>query len=57
MESRVLILDAGRVVADEPIAGLRSRLAEPSLSGVLRKVVAHEDVEQRAAALADAIAR
>jgi ABC-2 type transport system ATP-binding protein len=53
--SRVVILHEGRVVADDSVASLRTLEDSRSLEAVFRRLVASENIESQAAALADAM--
>ncbi len=50
---RVLVLHQGKVVADDTIARLRTRLSSGSLEGVFAQLVIRDDPEQLARELAD----
>jgi ABC-2 type transport system ATP-binding protein len=51
--SRVLILDKGRVVADDSVENLRTLMHLPSLVEIFGKLVTHEDTDAVAQSLVD----
>lgn len=53
--SRVIILSGGRVVADDSIAHLRELSCKPSLEGVFEQLTVHQDIDEVASSIVDAI--
>jgi len=51
LSTRVIILRAGRIVADDSASRLRELMAAPSLEDVFSQLAVHEDVEDMAAQL------
>lgn len=54
---RVLILDRGKVVADGPMAELRSRNSEATLNAIFQKLTTEENLPETAKAFAAAVTR
>jgi ABC-2 type transport system ATP-binding protein len=52
---RVIVLHRGRVVADDAVSALRSLRAHASLEEVFSELVSHQDPEDTASAIADAV--
>jgi ABC-2 type transport system ATP-binding protein len=53
LSTRVIILRAGRIVADDSASRLRELMAAPSLEDVFSQLAVHEDVEGMAAQLVE----
>lgn len=54
--TRVLVLHAGRIVADDSVAQLRTLMASSSLEGVFAQLVLHDDPKRTAEDIADVVA-
>ena len=52
----IVVIYKGRVVADDSVATLRSRLAQPDLEGIFSQLVQQEDMEARARDIAAMLA-
>jgi ABC-2 type transport system ATP-binding protein len=53
----IVVIYRGRIVADDSVATLRSRLSQPDLEGVFSQLVQQDDMESRALDIAAVMAR
>ena len=53
----VVMIDKGRIVADDSVEGLRALMQRPSLEGVFMQLVQQDDLSSRAGAITAAIAQ
>jgi ABC-2 type transport system ATP-binding protein len=53
----IVVIYKGRIVADDSVATLRGRLAQPDLEGVFSQLVQQEDMESRARDIAAMLAQ
>lgn len=54
---RVLIINRGRIVADDSVSGLRNLMQLPTLEQVFSQLVQQDDLEERAGRIASVMAR
>ncbi len=53
----IVVIDKGRIVADDSVAGLRALMQRPSLEGIFMQLVQQDDLASRARAIMSALAQ
>ena len=55
--NHIVVIDKGRIVADDSVEGLRTLMQRPNLEGVFMQLVRGDDLESRARAIASVLTR
>lgn len=51
----IVVIDKGRIVADDSVGGLRTLMQRPNLEGIFMQLIHQDDLESRARAIASAM--
>ena len=51
----IVVINKGRIVADDSVGGLRALMQRPNLEGVFMQLIHQDDLESRARAIASVI--